>query len=316
MSAAFSPDGTRIVTASVDKTARVWRADGSGEPVVLRGHEERVTSAAFSPDGTRIVTGSYDNTARVWRADGSGEPLVLRGHEDAVYSAAFSPDGTRIVTASVDNTARVWRADGSGEPLVLRGHEGTSDRPRSARTADALVTAASDDWRQRRPGPSRRRSGCDLCSTRRCADRGPGSARASAQRPRRHRLLRQDSAVWRADGGGEPLVLRGHEGQVTSAAFSPDGTRVVTRSATTQRASGAPTAAASPWSCAGTRRASIRPRSARTGRASSRASSDETARVWPLVGALEQLAAYARSLKLPRQLTEAQKKQYFIVDDW
>jgi hypothetical protein len=35
-----------------------------------------------------------------------------------------------------------------------------------------------------------------------------------------------------------------------------------------------------------------------------------------LVGLLEQLATYARSLKLPRQLAEAQKKQYFIVDDW
>ena len=123
-SAGFSPDGTRIVTASADKTARVWMADGSGAPVVLRGHENRVTSAGFSPDGTRIVTASGDNTARVWMADGSGEPVVLRGHENGVWSAGFSPDGTRIVTASADKTARVWMADGSGEPLVLRGHEG------------------------------------------------------------------------------------------------------------------------------------------------------------------------------------------------
>ena len=65
-SAGFSPDGTRIVTGSKDKTARVWRADGSGEPLVLHGHEGAVTSAGFSPDGTRIVTGSDDNTARVW----------------------------------------------------------------------------------------------------------------------------------------------------------------------------------------------------------------------------------------------------------
>ncbi len=41
-SAAFSPDGKRIVTASWDKTARVWNADGTGEPLVLRGHEDRV----------------------------------------------------------------------------------------------------------------------------------------------------------------------------------------------------------------------------------------------------------------------------------
>ncbi|MCG8418449.1 MAG: protein kinase, partial [Proteobacteria bacterium] len=79
-SAAFSPDGTRIVTASSDNAARVWNADGSGQPVVLRGHLGTVRSAAFSRDGTRIVTASSDQTARVWNADGSGQPVVLRGH--------------------------------------------------------------------------------------------------------------------------------------------------------------------------------------------------------------------------------------------
>jgi WD40 repeat protein len=44
----------------------VWAADGSGEPLVLRGHEGYVWSAAFSPDGTKIVTASTDQTARVW----------------------------------------------------------------------------------------------------------------------------------------------------------------------------------------------------------------------------------------------------------
>jgi hypothetical protein len=65
-SAAFSPDGTRIVTASGDKTARIWDAASAKEIAVLRGHESGVSSAAFSPDGTRIVTASEDMTARIW----------------------------------------------------------------------------------------------------------------------------------------------------------------------------------------------------------------------------------------------------------
>jgi WD40 repeat protein len=65
-SAAFSPDGRRIVTASLDKTARIWDASSGQEIHVLRGHEDSVSSAAFSPDGTRIVTASLDNTVRVW----------------------------------------------------------------------------------------------------------------------------------------------------------------------------------------------------------------------------------------------------------
>jgi WD40 repeat protein len=67
-SAAFSPDGSRIVTASFDKTVRIWDAATAKEIAVLRGHEGRLFSAAFSPDGSRIVTASSDKTARIWDA--------------------------------------------------------------------------------------------------------------------------------------------------------------------------------------------------------------------------------------------------------
>ena len=92
-SAAFSPDGTRILSASADRTARLWNAATGAEIAVLRGHVNYVSSAAFSPDGTRIVTASLDNTARLWDAANGAEIVVLSGHEGAVRSAAFSPDG-------------------------------------------------------------------------------------------------------------------------------------------------------------------------------------------------------------------------------
>jgi WD40 repeat protein len=67
-SAAFSPDGTRIVTASDNKTARIWDAASAKEIAALRGHGKALNFAAFSPDGTRIVTASWDETARIWDA--------------------------------------------------------------------------------------------------------------------------------------------------------------------------------------------------------------------------------------------------------
>jgi len=119
-SAAFSSDGKRIVTASGDKTARLWDAATAKEIAVLRGHDEYVSSAAFSADGSRIVTASGDKTARLWDAATAKEIAVLRGHDTNMSSAAFSPDGKRIVTASWDRTARIWDAATAKEIAAAR----------------------------------------------------------------------------------------------------------------------------------------------------------------------------------------------------
>ena len=121
--AAFSPDGSRIVTAAYDKTARIWNAVTGEEISVLKGHDAEVNCAAFSPDGLRIVTASWDKTARIWDATTGTVIAVLHGHDGQVSCVAFSPDGSLVVTASWDNTARIWEATQGTEIAVLRGHE-------------------------------------------------------------------------------------------------------------------------------------------------------------------------------------------------
>ncbi|MGH9939276.1 MAG: WD40 repeat domain-containing protein, partial [Blastocatellia bacterium] len=65
-SAAYSPDGKFIVTASADRTARVWNASTAQLVAELKGHSAYVWSAAYSPDGKFIVTASGDQTARIY----------------------------------------------------------------------------------------------------------------------------------------------------------------------------------------------------------------------------------------------------------
>ena len=192
-SAAFSPDGSRIVTASGDNTARIWDAASAKEIAVLRGHGTdifslSVHSAAFSPDGSRIVTASQDKTARIWDATRGKEIAVLRGHDSYVNSAAFSPNGSRIVTASGDKTARIWDATSAKQIAVVRGHDNTVQSAAFSPDGSRIVTASDD-------------------KTARIWD--AASAKQIAK---------------------EIAVLRGHDGIVSSAAFSPDGSRIVTAS--------------------------------------------------------------------------------------
>ncbi|WP_437540591.1 protein kinase [Sorangium sp. So ce367] len=224
--AAYSPDGKHIATACADKIVRVWNADGTGEPLVFRGHEAPVNSVAFSAEGRRIVTASDDRTTRVWNADGTGEPVVLRGHEDGVLWAAFSADGKRIVTASLDSTVRVWNADGTGEPLVLRGHEDRVYSAAFSRGGERIVTASFDRtarvWNaDGTGGPLVLRGHEDVVDS---AEFSPDCRRIVTA------SWDKTARVWNADGTGAPVVLRGHEHGVLSATFSPDGKRIVTTS--------------------------------------------------------------------------------------
>ncbi len=116
LSAAFSPDGSRIVTASDDNAARVWRADSGALLAELgdggKGHFRRVQPGRH-PHRHRVR--GQDSLCLegrlVWRADSGTLLAELKGNASRDLSAAFSPDGTRIVTASYDKTARVWRFD-------------------------------------------------------------------------------------------------------------------------------------------------------------------------------------------------------------
>jgi WD40 repeat protein len=95
--AAFSADGTRIVTGA-GQEAHVFDAETGKEIGVLKGHEGEVLNASFSPDGTRIVTGSYDSSVRVWDPQSSREIAVLKGHSYDITFTAFSPDSQRILS--------------------------------------------------------------------------------------------------------------------------------------------------------------------------------------------------------------------------
>jgi WD40 repeat protein len=102
----FSPDGSRVATASEDFTAIVWDAVTGQRLTSPLRHHNQVQSAVFSPDGQWVATASWDQTARIWSAR-TGNPLTPSLHHPvALYKIQFLQDGQHVVASS--QTGRKW----------------------------------------------------------------------------------------------------------------------------------------------------------------------------------------------------------------
>src|SRR5206468_203297 len=140
---ATAPDGARVVTASSDKTARVWDAKTGVQQARLKGHTGAVTAVAVTPGGTRVVTASDDNTARIWDAK-SGLQLHQIPHPGGVTAVAVTRDGTRIVTGSRDKVARVWDLERPATAIEIKGSH-TDAITAVAVMGDGRVVTGSND---------------------------------------------------------------------------------------------------------------------------------------------------------------------------
>jgi hypothetical protein len=119
---AFSPDRTRIASASQDHTVKLWDAAGGQELRTLKRQTGRVFTIAFNADGTLLASGSEDGTVKLWAAASGEELRTLQGHTNSVWGVAFSPDGTRLASASDGGTVKLWDLATGRELRSLKEH--------------------------------------------------------------------------------------------------------------------------------------------------------------------------------------------------
>jgi WD40 repeat protein len=269
---AFSPDGSRVATASQDGTARAWDLE-TGQPITppLR-HGGPVLRVAFSPDGGRLATASDDRTARLWDAV-SGKQIHLFAHGEPVSCVSFSPDGKRLVTLSRPNIT-VWEADSAkrGPQLYADAANGLQEAAFSADGRRIIATGGqrivriwdAETGTLQTPIP---RGGLAWLSPDRSwvvsglATGSSGSVDRPAQvwdvmtgqpvtpplektrgtvegafSPQGDRLITTGAdgtvRVWAIETAEVVAGPLRHSGAVTSAAFSPDGRLLVTREST------------------------------------------------------------------------------------
>jgi WD40 repeat protein len=148
----FSPDGTRIITASqAPYTLHLCDAlTGASIGNPMEGHIYPICCVAFSPDGAIIASGSGDSTVRLWNGiNGAsiGPPL---GHTSPVQCLDFSPDGTRVASGSCDGTLRVWDTTTSSNARAVWevGDIGITTRVKFLSYDRILFLSSSPKWQE------------------------------------------------------------------------------------------------------------------------------------------------------------------------
>ncbi len=225
-SAVWSPDGTRIASASYDGTVRVWDATTGDHLYVYRGHNGGVETIAWSPNGRYIASGGKDNTAQVWDATTGATLLNYTRHTDHVLGVAWSPDSTRVVSASKDKTALVWSIT-DGATLQPWGNHTDEVHCVAWSPNGQMIVSGSRDRTAQVWNPV---AGNGLFTFTRHSD----VVESVAWSPDSQRVVSgsndQTAQVWNARDGGDVYTYLGHSSYVYSVAWSPNGKQIASAS--------------------------------------------------------------------------------------
>jgi WD40 repeat protein len=238
--ASFSPDGSRVLTASGDGTARVWNAM-TGEMLMMLNDPGNswMLTAAFSPSGEQIITASF-GSVHIWDVAKPQVLPVIPADENQITSVAVSSDGSKILTTSLrggrtklrdfETGTLLWefeseRSEGSATAspknnLIVTTSPGNFE-PGSYGTVRFLDLASGVELRKMQHPSCNEDSSCGHGSVAFSSD---GSLVITSRYDDYARILR-------AADGAEVLALGPHADFVTSARFSRDGKYIVTTDA-------------------------------------------------------------------------------------
>ncbi len=141
----ISPDGSRLLTGSNDRTAILFDYVTGNELMKYKGDDRSCTScriaAHFSSDGKRFLT-LYDSVS-VWEVESGQKIRVMDGRSDRDGGASFSPNGDYIVS-SYNRNATIYNSR-TGKPVgTIENHLRDITDLKISPTGGYLLTGSED----------------------------------------------------------------------------------------------------------------------------------------------------------------------------
>lgn len=112
----IDPKQSMIISASSDKTIKIWDFDTLSLRSTLVGHNDKVVICNINADGSKIISASADYKLILWDLK-ERKHIIFNGHKSPIVGCSISPDGSYIVSAAKDQSISIWNS-GTGKRLV------------------------------------------------------------------------------------------------------------------------------------------------------------------------------------------------------
>jgi WD40 repeat protein len=223
-SISYSPNGKILASAGNDKIVKLWDIKLGRELHTLNGHQKDVNSVSYSPNGKILASASDDQTIKLWDAVSGRELRTLRGHRGGVTKISYSPDGKTLASSSLDKTVKLWNIETGHEIRTLTGHKKFVINVRYSPNGRILASTSGDNTMKLWDAESGHEIRT-LIQNQYILD--------FSYSPDGRTLASTNGTsikLWDIASGNEIRTLAGHQDNIWSVNYSPDGKTLVSGS--------------------------------------------------------------------------------------